>query len=890
LDVITTHINADFDALGSMVAARKLYPDAVMVFPGSQEKSLRRFFLHSLLYAYSFEKARKIDLKRIRRLILVDIRQRDRIGRFEQIVDAPGVEVHIYDHHPPTEQDVRGRVEVCRPCGATVSILVGLLRERSIPITPEEATILMLGIYEDTGSLTFSSTTVEDLEAAAHLLRCGADLNVVSDLITSELTYDQVAILNDLIQSRKTYDIHGIEVNIAEASADGYVGDLAVLVHKLKDMENLNVLFVLARMENRVFLVARSRIREVDVGEIARFFGGGGHPTAASATIKDLTLFQVREKLLCRLREVLRPLWGKQVRDYMSFPVKCVEKTDTIERAAEILSRFSISGLPILDQEGRLCGIIARQTVEKAAYHGLEKEPVEQFMTAHFEVLSPDDPMDKARDLLLRGVQRFLPVVEEGKIVGVLTRMDLVQSLSRMPEASEGEPASAEPAAAEEREKRVTRLMQERLPEPVFRLLAEMGRIAEDLGMRAYLVGGVVRDLLLRRENLDLDVVVEGDGIRFSEKLCERFGARHRPHERFGTARVLFPDGFQIDVATARLEYYDRPAALPHVEWSSLKLDLYRRDFTINSLAIRLNPSAFGELVDYFGGQKDLKEKVIRVIQSLSFIEDPTRIYRALRFGERFGFRLGRQTRYLMQNAIRMGFPEQLDGRRLFAELRLILEEERALSILERMQEFGLLRSVHPDLVLDARLRMVLQKTREVCTWFRLLYLDIEWEEWLVLLLALFAFLNEEALAEVRKRLDLQGRKILGRLDEKPEAEKTLRHFAAGRSEPRPSQIYRRLEPFSPEVLLYMMARTARDSTRRAISLYITRLRGTRVSVTGRDLKALGFSPGPLYREILDRVLEARLNGEVSDRQSEMEWILRKFSPGRSRAQHPRSG
>lgn len=889
MDVITTHINADFDALGSMVAARKLYPEAVMVFPGSQEKSLRRFFLHSLLYAYSFEKARKIDLKRIRRLILVDIRQRDRIGRFEQIVDSPGVEVHIYDHHPPTDQDVRGQVEVCKPYGATVSILVGLLRERSIPITPEEATILMLGIYEDTGSLTFSSTTVEDLEAAAYLLRCGADLNVVSDLITSELTYDQVAILNDLIQSRKTYDIHGIEVNIAEASADGYVGDLAVLVHKLKDMENLNVLFVLARMENRVFLVARSRIREVDVGEIARFFGGGGHPTAASATIKDLTLFQVREKLLSRLREVLRPLWGKQVRDYMSFPVKCVEKTDTIETAAEILNRFSISGLPILDR-GRLCGIIARQTVEKAAYHGLEKEPVEEFMTAHFEVLHPDDPMDKARELLLRGVQRFLPVVEDGKIVGVLTRMDLVQSLSRLPEAPEGEASIEEPAAAGEREKRVARLMQERLPEPVFRLLAEMGRIAEELGMRAYLVGGVVRDLLLRRENLDLDVVVEGDGIRFSEKLCERYGARHRPHERFGTARVLFPDGFQIDVATARLEYYDRPAALPHVEWSSLKLDLYRRDFTINSLAIRLNPPAFGELVDYFGGQKDLKDKVIRVIQSLSFIEDPTRIYRALRFGERFGFRLGRQTRYLMQNAIRMGFPEQLDGRRLFAEVRLILEEERAIAILERMQEFGLLHTIHPDLVLDARLRTLLEKTREVCTWFRLLYLDIEWEEWLVLFLALLGFLGEEAVAEVRKRLDLQGKKILGRLEEKAGAERTLRYFAAGRSEPKASQIYRRLEPFSPEVLLYMMARTTRDSTRRAISLYITRLRGTRISVTGRDLKALGFAPGPLYREILDRVLDARLNGEVSDRQSETEWILRKFSAGRARAQHTRSG
>lgn len=876
MDVITTHINADFDALASMVAAKKLYPDAVMVFPGSQEKSLRRFFLQSVLYTFSFEKIRKIDLKKVRRLILVDIRQKDRIGRFEQIVDSPDVEVHIYDHHPPMDQDVHGSVEVYKPYGATVSLMVELLRERSIPITPEEATVLMLGVYEDTGSLTFSSTTVQDLETAAHLLRSGADLNVVSDLITSELTHDQVTILNELIQSRKTFDIHGIEVNISEASADGYVGDLAVLVHKLKDMENLNVLFVLARMENRVFLVARSRIREVDVGEIVRFFGGGGHPTAASATIKDLTLFQVREKLLARLQEVLKPLWGKNVRDFMSFPVKTVEKTDTIEATAEVLNRFSISSLPILS-EGRLCGIINRQTVEKAAYHGLEKEPVEQFMTAHFATLSPEDSMEKAQNLLVGGVQRFIPVTENGKLMGVLTRMDLVQSLAQATQVAAGETPPEGVSTGEEREKRVTRLMQERLPGSVFQLLAELGEIAESLGMRAYLVGGVVRDFLLRRENLDLDVVVEGDGILFAEKVCERYGAKHRPHLRFGTAKVIFPHDFQIDIATARLEYYEKPAALPHVEWSSLKLDLYRRDFTMNSLAIRLNPGSFGELVDFFGCQRDIKDKVVRIIQSMSFIEDPTRIFRALRFSERFGFRLGKQTKYLMQNAIRMRFPEQLDGRRLFAELRLILQEEQAIAILERMQAFGVLKFIHPDLALDNRLRAMMEKIREVSAWFRLLYLNVDCEEWIVVFLGLLAFLNNEALKQIRKGMGVQNSRILGRMEEKAEAEKVLRQFAAGRVDPKPSQVYRRLYLFSIEVLLYMMAKTGRESTRKAISLYITRLRSVRSSVTGKDLKDFGYSPGPVYREILDKVLDARLNGEVTDRQSEIEWIRRKF-------------
>src|SRR5512139_2619422 len=188
MDVITTHINADFDSLGSMLAAKKLYPDAVLVFPGSQESSLRRFFLESVLYTIPLEKLRRIDLASVRRLILVDIRQWDRIGRFQQLVGNPDVEVHLYDHHPPTDRDIHGDVEVYKPYGASVTLMVELLRERSIPLTPEEATILMLGIYEDTGCLTFSSTTVNDLQAAAYLLGCGADLNAVSNLITPELT------------------------------------------------------------------------------------------------------------------------------------------------------------------------------------------------------------------------------------------------------------------------------------------------------------------------------------------------------------------------------------------------------------------------------------------------------------------------------------------------------------------------------------------------------------------------------------------------------------------------------------------------------------------------------------------------------------------------------
>jgi tRNA nucleotidyltransferase (CCA-adding enzyme) len=877
MDVITTHLNADFDALGSMIAAKKIYPDAVLVFPGSQEKSLRRFFLESVFYLAPFEKIRKIDLKKVRRLILVDIRQRDRIGKFEEIVDRPDVEVHIYDHHPPTEHDIRGHVEHCRPVGATVSILVEHLRRLQVRLTPEEATILMLGIYEDTGCLTFGSTRVEDMEAAAYLLKSGADLSAVSHLITSELTQDQLVLLNELVQSLTTYHIAGVEVHLAEASADGYVGDLAALVHKLRDMENFNALFVLARMENRVFLVARSRLGEVDVGEIARAFGGGGHPTAASATIKDLTLFQARERLVGVLRESIRPEKSREeVRKFMSYPVISLQAEETVRQAKVSVSRYNVSSFPVLEGE-RLCGIITRQELEKATHHGLQDHRVSEFMNSDFITLTVGDPIEKAHDLLLGGGQRFIPVVDGDRIVGVLTRMEVIRSLARsLPEPMK-ERLLRDGSSLGSREKRITRLMSERLPPQVVQLLREVGRIGEGLKMNVYLVGGVVRDLLMRRDNLDIDVVVEGDGLLLAEKICEAYPARKRVHERFGTAKVIFPDGFRIDVATARLEYYEKPAALPNVEWSSLKLDLYRRDFTMNTLAVRVNPGSFGELVDFFGGQKDIKDRVIRVIQNMSFIEDPTRIFRALRFAERFDFSLGPQTKYLMKNAIHSGLPYRLDGRRLFMELQLILQEENPGNILERMNEMGLLKVIDPGLNLDVKLRSVLEQSRQVASWFRLLYLEEPWEEWLYRFLCLIAFLDEKALTALPQRLEIRSGRILEILVLKGQAEQALRKLSIRPHRPRPSRIYGLLHPLPVEILLYVMTKTPRETVRKAVSLYITRLRSVRISVSGEDLMDMGYPRGPGYREIFQRVMNARLDGQVNDLATEKEWISRHF-------------
>ena len=297
MEVITTHTNADFDTLASMIAAKKLYPGARLVFPGSLEKTLREG-LEELKLPYKFERLKEIDLEAVKRLILVDVRSPARIGRFSEIAGRPGVELHIYDHHPATDTDLKGSVEVVRPYGSTTTVLTHVIREKGLDLTAREATILMAGIYEDTGFLSYPSTTEKDFEAAAFLLSRGAELSVVSDLLRRELTPDEVALLNDFLQSETTYAVGAVDVVFAEGYLEKYSGDIAVLAHKIRDIEGMECLFMLVDSGDRVHVVARSRTPEVNVGEVLKEVGGGGHPNAASATMKGVTIIQAREALL----------------------------------------------------------------------------------------------------------------------------------------------------------------------------------------------------------------------------------------------------------------------------------------------------------------------------------------------------------------------------------------------------------------------------------------------------------------------------------------------------------------------------------------------------------------------------------------------------------------
>ncbi len=886
ITIITTHVNADFDAMASMLAAQKLYPDALVVFPGSQERNLRNFFIQSMVYLYNLPEFKNIDPETVKRLVLVDTRQARRIGKIADLLTKKDLTIHTYDHHPLKPDDVHAQYEVHSITGATVTILTEIMIQKGIKLTAEEATILCLGIYEDTGSFTFPSTTHRDLNAAAFLLSKGANLNIISSMIAREISPEQVGFLNDLLQGAVTHNFSGIEVVVTTLTMEDYLPDFAFLVHKLIKMENVNAIFALALMENKIYLVARSRTSEVDTGAIVSQLGGGGHMYAAAATIKGKTMAQVEQELLQVLdREVTSK---RQARHLMSSPAIVVGAHVSCHHARTMLTRYDLNALLVSETKGgkeRLSGYISRQVVEKAIYLKLGDVPVKEYMNTEMQCAGPDTDLTDIQNIIIENKQRLVPIVDDEKVLGVISRTDLLNILVQRTQLIREDGIDPTKEVSHVRTRNVLNFMKERLPSHVLGIFQEIGTVAEELGCGAYIIGGFVRDLFLYRPNDDLDIVIEGDGIAFARKYARKVGARLHTHRKFGTAVIIFPDDLKIDVASARMEYYKFPAALPDVELSSIKLDLFRRDFTINTLAIQLNPGRLGRLIDFFSAQKDLKDKAIRVLHNMSFVEDPTHVFRAIRFEQRFGFTIGKLTASLVENAVKMDFFKRLSGRRVFSELRHILEEEDPIPALIRLEDFRLLKVIHDSVHLNKATMAMLNGVKEALAWYDLLFLDERVDRWAVYFMGLLRPFDAKVSVEICARLEIpHGFEKLFCAD-RFDAETCL-NWLEQQENLTNSVLYMRLIRYRTEVILYMIATASSKIVQKVISHYYTHLRQVQISINGKDIRAMGVRPGPVYKNALSAVLSAKLNGEVVSRRDELNFVRRFISEVGEAAPH----
>jgi tRNA nucleotidyltransferase (CCA-adding enzyme) len=839
--VVATHTNTDFDAFASLLAARRLYPGAIAAVPGALNRNVREFWR---LHADELEGAvdvSRLDLDAIRRLIVVETVHASRLGELEQVARDPSVEKSVFDHHahaPPDWADPAA--VVISEDGALTTTLLGVLAEREIDVTPLEATVFALGIHEDTGSLTYPATTQRDAEALAWCLRHGARQDVVSRFLHTPLAEDERNLLNAIRESLETHVAHGIEVLVAGVSWPRYVEGVSNLAHKLVDETDCKALIVLVEMDERVFAVTRSRTPDIDAAVLAAALGGGGHPQAASANFRG-SLADARKLVTESLEAAVRaPLLA---RDVMSSPARVVDPEATVAQAMVLCQRYGMSGLLVASGD-QLVGTADREDLDKAIAHGLSHAPVKAVMGGRVPTVDEDAPLAELQQLLATSDAGRVAVLRDGKLTGVVTRSDVLRALGER---------IAEPQRAESIADELARL--ERLA-PIFGAIAAISEPYEGV----YLVGGTVRDILLGEESFDVDIAVEGDAIAFARALADELDGDLRTHEKFATARVFPKDGQHVDVVTARTEFYDAPGSLPTVEHASIREDLLRRDFTINAMAASLKGEDFGRLVDPFGGRRDLASGTIRVLHNLSFIDDPTRIFRAVRYENRYGFRMDASTLRLARGCIEMGLVGDLSSSaRLHDELVLLLEEEEIAHSILRLAELGLAPAIHPHLAADEEAVRLISRVDALQA-----ELAPEAPRWRLRLAVLARRLPSEEVLDWLDRLKVRRRDAKRIAEAVTVAPRLVERLADDRADP--AEVVALAERYAPDAPLLALALADVPALRD----YFARLRNVRLEVTGADLAELGLPESPRVGEVLDELRRRKLRGELDGRESEL--------------------
>ena len=476
--LVATHTNTDFDAFAAMLAARRLYPGAIVCLAGSLNRNVREFYrLHADELDFVVD-ASRLELDAVRRLIVVETVHASRLGELEPVALDSEVDKVVFDHHAAERPDWAPPENVIvSEDGALTTTLVGVLAEREVAVSPLEATVFALGIHEDTGSLTHATTTQRDAEALGWCLRHGAEQELLSRFLHTPLGEAERELLSALLDSLEAHEAAGVEVLVATAAAREYVEGVSNLAHKLVDVTDCAGLVVLVEMDGRVFAVTRSRVPELDAAALAAVLGGGGHAQAASAIYRG-ALDAARRLVVDRLEDAVRQ--PARAGDVMSRPARTISPDETVSRAMVACQRFGQSGILVAAGD-ELAGAVSREDLDKAISHGLSHAPVRGIMSSRVATCAEDTPLSELQRLLASGDDR-VAVLRDGRLVGVVTRGDVLEAL--------GEPAAAVKRASASLAAELAKL--ERLA-PVFEAVAALSEAYEGV----YLVGGTVRDILL---------------------------------------------------------------------------------------------------------------------------------------------------------------------------------------------------------------------------------------------------------------------------------------------------------------------------------------------------------------------------------------------------------
>ncbi len=871
MKVIITHKNTDFDALSSLVAAHKLHHDYIPVLGYLQNKKVHEFLrLHK--DAFNLVDIKSIEWEKVTDIIMVDFHELSRTEALEYIPDLEKINWIIYDHHPEQKLEVNPIYAEIRETGSTAGILIKHLKEKNIQISFLESTLLAIGIYSDTGNLTFPNTKPDDALGVAWLLENNADLNIVSEYTHLSLQDDQVNLMNDMMANIEIKEYGKTKILFSSQSIDKFIPDLSLITQKLTDFYSSDITFVVVKMQKWTYIIARSISSDFNLMLFIQEFYPKGHKQACFSKVKNIG----PEEIIIKIKENLKNLSKTKITasQIMSSPVRTISKNMSVEKAYKLMIRYGHNGFVAI--EGDIVeGIISRRDVEKALHHGLKNSDVKDFMSDSLVVIKPDTTFEQIESLMIENNMGRFPVIGDGKLVGIVTRTDILKVIYN-------KEIKEESISIENTELKnninLKNKMQEHFNIQTFEFLKMAGTVADKLGYKAYIVGGGVRDLIIdSKKDVDIDIVIEGDAIIFAKKMAEIFSGNVISHDKYGTAKLKIKNGFDgqspeesIDIATSRTEFYEYPAANPSVDFSTIRQDLYRRDFTMNALAISLNSDTFGEILDFFNGYRDIEYKRIRILHNLSFIEDPNRIFRAVRLEQKLGFTIGRLTSEMAVRAMQTGKFDYFMNDRIKTELKKILTEKyNAIDNIKRLSELKALNCISPTIEYDL-ISVKLKKLSRYIKIFRNSY-NSKVEEWILYINILLNEIKEEEYFE----------KIFIQFRFSKEEEKIIRMFRALTFEIKrfnwqdapDSDIYYFWKKYPIETLICAMACINDRIIKNSIHNYYTKLKDIKLIIDGNYLKSMGIEKGRMLGEILESVLLAKLNGKIQTFEEEKDFV-----------------
>ncbi len=424
MHIVTTHKNTDFDALGSTIAVTLLHPEAIGVIPSATNHNVEQF-LSTHKTAFNLVLPNEIDADKVTELTVVDTNQWQRLDRMDKLKKRDDLRINVWDHHMSSPGDINASWQCQKQIGATITLLAAEMRKKKITLSPLESTVMLLGLYEDTGHLSFPSTTAEDARAAAFLLDNGADLNVAHFFLNPPYEKEQQRVLFSMMQETKKVEIHGLEIGFNILQIDHKIPELATVVQLCRRVTGVDALFVLLDMGERHSIIGRSGAENIHIGEIMRQFGGGGHPGAGSASVKNST--QSPEESKRQIEELLENTLrrGVIIADLMSFPVISTPPDTPMHEVKAIMEEKKVRGLLVMDGD-TIEGVIVLWDLKRLKKPRQWESPVKAFMSRQVECVAPDMSPEEVTKIVMEKEVGYLPVVQDGKVIGIVTRTDLL--------------------------------------------------------------------------------------------------------------------------------------------------------------------------------------------------------------------------------------------------------------------------------------------------------------------------------------------------------------------------------------------------------------------------------------------------------------------------------